>query len=187
MRSLTRAVATLALGACTSMYIPQSPGRVSVVLEDGHPAYVRDGAIYPAGAFGGGLVDAVAGNPAALAAARTYHQRMAAGLTLAILGLVAETAGALTATGAAFGESQQTLNGCLGAMLGGAVAAALGGGLMLSAEPYRWDAINLFNDGVGMRPIPQPGPYAPPPYVAPPYGPQAPQPQPMLAPPGGAP
>jgi hypothetical protein len=59
-----------ALTACTSSYVPQSRGRVGMILQGGAQAYVRDGRIYPHGFLGGGLLRAVAGNAAAERAAR---------------------------------------------------------------------------------------------------------------------
>jgi hypothetical protein len=189
MPSLTRAVATLALGACaTSSYIPQTPGKVAVVLVDGKPAYERDGAVYPSGVTGGGLEEAVAGNPAAEQAARTYHSRLSTGIALAVIGAVVDGVAAAVFPYALLAQDNNSAAPiALGALVGGLVLAVTGAGIAASGESYRWDAINIYNDGVGMRPIaPRQGvPYAPPPYVAPPYGPQAPQ--PVLAPPGAAP
>jgi hypothetical protein len=44
------------------------------------------------------------------------------------------------------------------AIFGGMVVMFVGAGYFASAEPYRWDAINLFNDGADVPSIPPQGP-----------------------------
>jgi len=51
--------------------------------------------------------------------------------------------------------------------LGGLVAIMVGAGYTASAEPYRWDAINLFNDAPAMAPGASPPPGSSPPGYAP--------------------
>jgi hypothetical protein len=146
--------------ACSSSYTPQSRGRVSIMMKDGAITYVRDGKNYEHGLLGGGLRDAVAGNPYAERAADEYTGRMKTGL----VGVLAGAACSIGAT--VYGlrkledegssdSAERTLwlvLGCTAVMLGGSL-------YMVSAEPYRWDAINLFNDA---PPAPQypPGPPA---------------------------
>jgi len=109
--------------------------------------YVRDGQAHPHGWFGGGLVDAVAGNRAAVQAATTYHDHLVDGILLTTVG-----AACLPSVGVYVATQQESISEH-GAQIAGAVA--LGCVVMLvagafyaaSAEPYRWDAINLFNDG----------------------------------------
>lgn len=166
---------------CSSMYFPQTPGHVGVMLQDGKPVYVRDGRVYQDGVLGGGLVDAVQGNPTAERAAVEYHGRKTTGLTVLLLGLAAEIGG-LSYGLAAGPQADGTFNDRnfatgISIALAGMVASLIGAGYMASAEPYRWDAINLFNDGAG--------PGMPPVQQRPMYLPQQPPQRPYAAPPGG--
>lgn len=162
---MTRLLALASLvAACSTNYVPRSPGRVAVTMEDGAPAYVRDGQSYRHGFLGSGLRKAVRGNPQAEAAADEYHDRIRDGLLVTLLGGVCMG----TALGMAISEIDENSSssdrraqtevlvalGCTGLMLGGALYTA-------TAEPYRWDAINIFNDN----------PPPPPPGLYPGYGP----------------
>ena len=144
------AVVSLAsLAACSSHYIPRSRGRVAMIMQGGAPAYVRDGEVYPHGFFGGGLQDAVRGNPGAEADAAEYHDRMRDGFIAAILGSVClpVSVGYLAATEVDEGShNDNSAAFAAGAAIG--CTALIFGGLFysVSAEPYRWDAINRFND-----------------------------------------
>jgi len=153
---------TLALvvvvGACSSNYMPRSRGRVAVTIQDGMINYVRDGQAHPHGWIGGGLVDAVAGNRAAEQAANEYHDRILDGILMTTVGALC-----LPATlGYALveGDSENGL-GHRGAEIAGAVGLGctvllfVGASYAASAEPYRWDAINLFNDGAELPPTAQ--------------------------------
>lgn len=160
------ALAAIVTTACSTSYVPRSPGRVAVTMEDGAPAYVRDGQTYRHGFLGSGLQKAVRGNPQAEAAADEYHDRIRDGLLVTLLGGVCMG----TALGMAISEIDENSGssdrraqtemlvalGCTGLMLGGALYAT-------TAEPYRWDAINIFND----NPPPPPGLY---PGYGPGYG-----------------
>ena len=156
------ALASLVATACSTNYVPRSPGRVAVTMEDGAPAYVRDGQSFRHGFLGSGLRKAVRGNRQAEAAADEYHDRIRDGLLVTLLGGVCMG----TALGMAISEIDENGSesraqtevlvalGCTGLMLGGALYTA-------TAEPYRWDAINIFNDN----------PPPPPPGIYPGYGP----------------
>ncbi len=143
------ALAALLLTACSSSYMPQQRGRVAVIMQDGKPAYVRDGKTYDHGILGGGLVDAVQGNPGAVRAANEYHDRMTTGL----IGLLGGTACVVGGLAYAMhdladnpdGDNPRAERAALVA-LGCTVVMLVGAGYMASAEPYRWDAINIFND-----------------------------------------
>ena len=144
------AVASLAsLAACSTHYIPHRPGRVSVVMQGGTWAYVRDGESHPHGFFGSGLQEAVRGNPAAEADAAEYHDRMRDGFLATIVGAVClpVSVGYLAATSVDNGSSSDNQAAfAAGAAIG--CTALMFGGLFysVSAEPYRWDAINRYND-----------------------------------------
>jgi hypothetical protein len=153
------AVVSLAsLAACSSHYIPRSRGRVSVVMQGGALAYARDDEVHPHGFFGGGLQDAVRGNPAAEADAAEYHDRMRDGFIATILGAVCLPVSVGYLAASSVGEDKPDDDAAtigVGAALG--CTALMFGGMFysLSAEPYRWDAINRFNDG---EPQPVQGP-----------------------------
>lgn len=147
------AAVVAALPACSSSYIPQARGRVSLVMMNGAPAYVRDGQVIAHGFLGSGLERAVRGNPAAERAARQYRTRLRDGLLVGVGGLVCSTiAGAMGA--ARMNEAQEGFDddddeqvpmeiwlslGCFVASMGGL-------GYAISADPLRYDAINIFND-----------------------------------------
>ena len=145
------ALALAALVGCSSHYIPHSPGRVAVSMINGKPVYIRDGNVYEHGFLGGGLVEAVAGNPAATAAAIEYHDHMRDGLLELLLGTGAMMGGmTYAAVDAAQSPDQAHPRLNAGAMLvavAGMVVMLYGSGELAAAEPYRWDAINIFNDG----------------------------------------
>ncbi len=154
------AAALIAVTACSSNYVPRTPGRVFVTLDGGMPSYVRDGQSYRHGFLGGGLREAVRGNRQAERAADEYHDHLRDGLLIMLLGGVCSG----TALGMAIADVDQDGDagphtstkllvalGCSVAMMGGALYTA-------SAEPYRWDAINIFNDAPPPAPM-----WAPPP------------------------
>ncbi len=164
----TAVVASCALAACSSQYYPQARNHVAMTMQDGKLVYVRDGRPYPHGVLGGGLVDAVQGNPAAVAAANDYHSHLKTGLVATILGSLVTIAGSVyIGASAASSNDGQGLSGRdagigLAAMFGGLAIMCIGAGYFATAEPYRWDAINLFNDGAdGQQPNGPPG-WAPP-------------------------
>jgi len=149
MRTLALSTA-MAVTACSSSYTPQSRGRVSVMMQSGQHAYVRDGKSYEHGFLGGGLVEVVKGNPAAERAANEYHDRMTWGL-LGVLGGMVCSIGGLGYAIAQIDEDGQSdsddkARTGLYIALGCTVVMMIGTGYLASAEPYRWDAINLFND-----------------------------------------
>jgi hypothetical protein len=148
----TIALTLIAVTGCSSSYMPQSRGRVAVTMRGGAPAYVRDGRVYEHGMLGSGLVDVVQGNPAATEAANEYHDRMKYGLVGMLGGLGAMIGGTIYAASHvdSVDEDNNDLDGDaqlgLGIALLGTVLMVVGGVYLTSAEPYRWDAINLFND-----------------------------------------
>jgi len=146
------------IAGCSSQYMPRAPGLVAVTVQDGKLVYMRDGQSYPHGLLGGGLVDAVAGNPLAVAAARHYHAHMRDGFIVAMLGLAAMFGGTVAFTTSLDSENGGN-RGAIGAgcILGGMVMALVGAAYAAGAEPYRWDAINLFNDGARAVPSGPPG------------------------------
>jgi hypothetical protein len=154
-RSLVVA-ALLAASACSTSYVPRTPGRVFVTMDGGTFAYVRDGQRHAHGFFGGGLADAVRGNPQAEAAANEYSDRLRNGFLASMLGIVCSG----IATGYAIDRAYNDDGGESGLLVAtGCLVLSMGGLFyMASGEPYRWDAINIFND-------------SPPPMVVPTWGP----------------
>ena len=164
----TLAIALVVLCACSSEYMPASRGRVAVIMRSGGQAYVRDGRVYEHGFLGGGLVDAVAGNPQATRAANEYHDRMKIGLLGMLGGLACSIGGIVYSatgvdnTGPETDDDETRIKTGLFISLGCTVVMIVGGAYLGSAEPYRWDAINIFNDQ------PPPGPMMPGPGYGPP-------------------
>jgi hypothetical protein len=157
---MNRTALLLAIGlvGCSTHYAPQSRGRVAMVMRGGAPAYVRDGLVYEHGFLGSGLERAVAGNPSAQAAAHQYHARLRDGLLISIGGLVCSTVAVTYAVRELDRNGGEEAPTALWVSLGCLVASLAGTGYMASAEPYRWDAINIFNDTEQQLP----SPYSPP-------------------------
>ena len=158
-------LATLALVAqllaCSSDYMPRRPNHVAVVIQTGKPVYVRDGRTIEPG-LGGGLVEAVQGNPTAVAAAEEFRSRQVTGLLAMLLG-AAGTVGGIVWGGAlaANDRPNNQLAVPLALVVGGLVAMMVGTCYLATAQPYQWDAINIYNDGAVERPTF--GPPGPPP------------------------
>jgi hypothetical protein len=153
---LAAAVLVAVVPACSTGYIPRRPGNIAVTMESGRFQYTRDGVRHDHGLLGGGLEDAVRGNPQAEAAAAEYTGRLQTGLLAMLLGttgmMVGTIYGAHELTNGSESRGEKLLAVSLVSlvvMMGGAFYAA-------SAEPYRWDAINIFND----NPMPQARPPA---------------------------
>jgi hypothetical protein len=158
-------IATLALVsqllACSSDYMPRRPNHVAVVIQSGKPVYVRDGRTFEPG-LGGGLVDAVQGNPTAVVAAEEFRSRQITGLVATLLGAAATVGG--TAWGGAVAASDRPnsqLAVPLSLAVAGLVAMLVGTCYLATAQPYQWDAINIYNDGAVSPP--SFGPPGPPP------------------------
>ena len=154
--------------ACSSSYTPQSRNRVSVMMQSGAPVYVRDGKVYEHGFLGGGLEEVVRGNVAAEHAADEYTGRLKLGLVGTLGGLACMIAGTSYAASRIDYDDSDSDNAetALWVALGCSVVTIVSAFYLASAEPYRWDAINLFNDappppGPMMYPPPAPG-WAPP-------------------------
>jgi hypothetical protein len=168
--------ASLASTGCATRYQPRSAHRLSVVMEDGSLAYHRDGETIKHGFFGGGLVEAVEEDPAAREAAATYRGRMAGSFISMTAGFVCFIGGVAWAvsedssgSGLFSSDAGAIYTGALGCLLAGAIAGSV---LAMSAQPYHFDAINIYNDNAETRayrfqppvlPAPGPAPGSPPP------------------------
>jgi hypothetical protein len=132
--------------------MPVNSPRVSMVQEGGTVAFVRDGTKYDGGLFGGQVEEAVRGNRAAEEQAREYKNRTMGGLALLLLGAIGLFGGAdLTLQETPGGTAKYGVGGPV-AMGAGLVAYAIGLGLLLSAPPHLFDAINIYNDGLLPKP-----------------------------------
>jgi hypothetical protein len=162
-----------------------------MIQQNGNPAYVRDGRVYEGGIFGGDLVEAVRGNPEAESHAKAFKNGMLGGFLATVAGGVSMIGGltlvAVGSTSDSMGNhnaTEQTAGGLL--LVGGLGAYVTGLVLMLNAQPHIWDAINVYNDGVPIGPLP----YGPPPgsypYPPPPPG-SWPPPSPTTPPPPAPP
>jgi hypothetical protein len=174
--------------SCTSHYQPVTGPRLSVVLEDGAPTYVRDGRKFKHGITGGGLVDAVEDDPEAKKAAETFNSRTTTGLVLYLVGTGCLLTGLFVGVGTLDDRDRNSDRDALaaGGILCGVAGLLTGGGLIASGMPYQYDAINIYNDNLERRRaimLPPPGPLGPPAPPGPPgYVPYAPVPVPMPAP-----
>jgi hypothetical protein len=168
---------TLALASlgCATQYQPRMSPHISVIMVGGAPAYARDGQVFEHGIAGGGLVDAVAGDPEATEAAETFRNRTIGGLVSETVGLVCLAAGIGTASVRA--TQEQSPGTAAGAFMAcGLAGSALSIVLLLTAQPYQMDAVNIYNDHVDARMYwaPRPGIVLPPPTLVPPPAPIAP-------------
>jgi hypothetical protein len=123
-------------------------------MDGGYYAYMRDGKKYEGGLFGGDIEEAVHGNPRAEEYARQYKTGTVTGFILSMLG-----ATALGVGGGVVGvQASQTSNGQslpptgLIVMGAGLVVEMTGLIIELNALPHLSDAINAYNDGVGLPP-----------------------------------
>lgn len=170
------ATATATL-ACSSHYTPKTSRRIAIVQESGDVALAKDGVVTSVGPFGGGLVDAVEGNPEAEEHASTFRSSSITGFILNIVGSVATGAGVamiiVNETGDGAPDDGLRAAG-IGTMIGGLALSLTGSIFLATAQPHFFDAINVYNDGVDGG---YPPPYGPPPGwgapgAAPPvYGP----------------
>jgi hypothetical protein len=149
---------------CTSSYVPRPSPRLSLIMEGGTYAYVRDGKKYEGGVLGGDLEEAVRGDPTAEEYASQFRTGMTAGLVLTTVGALG-VVGGLVLTGA---DASQTTPGHPLPPTGpvvcgvGLVTELVGVIVGLNAAPHLFDAINAYNDALGSRaeapPTPGPSP-----------------------------
>lgn len=143
---------------CSSSYQPRPGPRLSMIVESGKPAYVRDGRVYEHGMVGDGLVEAVQGNPDAVEAAESYRDRQVNSFVAMGLAGVCGAAFAVTATQSILDADEphsgtgnphqlrDTLTvGFAACTIGGLVTAIA---VQAGAPADHYDAINMYNDGV---------------------------------------
>ena len=148
MRSNVVALAILATfaAACSTSYMPAAGPRLSVVMEGGTPAYVRDGKKFEGGIFGGDIEEAVQGSRKAEAYAHDFKTGMVTGFAMTLIGGAGLVGGAAVAgVQANQDRSAVPVTGLL-VMTGGLILELIGLGVELSALPHFYDAVNAYND-----------------------------------------
>jgi hypothetical protein len=156
-------LALAAMGAstlgCSSTYMPRPSPRVSLVMDSGSYAYVRDGKKYEGGLFGGDLDEAVKGNPEAEHYASAYKGGIATGFVLSLVGAVGIGVGAGVAGSELAnqppGSSSVPVTGLV-VMGAGLLVSIIGDVVILNAAPHLFDAINAYNDGLQAAAPPAP-------------------------------
>jgi hypothetical protein len=147
MHSAVAVAVVIAFAGCSTHYVPRGPG-LGITMERGKIVYVRDGQRFESGVLGGGLVDAVAPNPQARAAAERYNGKMKQGLFMLVGGLVCSAATFGLAVDSAYDDSGDDFSeGYVLTSVGCLVVAYSSAFVFAGAETYRLDAINIFNDG----------------------------------------
>lgn len=130
---------------CSSAYLPRPSHRISFIESGGTVKLTRDSRSFS-------ILDAdqaVAGNPQAESAARTYTHRTSAGLILDLGGL------ALIGTGIGIGgpsTSSTRQDVGAGLVVGGVVSIAAAIALIISGTTHLYDAVNIYNDGLPPEP-----------------------------------
>lgn len=140
---MTRLGATLALVSllglgCGTAYRPRPSPWIGLNVDGGTLSYVQNGREIPVGPLGGDLGALVAGNPAAVAHARTARTELAVGVPAYLLGIGAAIVGLWLLDG-----NERWVTAGAGAGLAGT-----GLGLMGAGFTHLIDAVNIYNDGV---------------------------------------
>jgi hypothetical protein len=149
-RVLVGLVALFLTCACSSSYEPARSPRITTVMEDGWPTFVKDGARYGTPAFGVGLVDAVQGNPRAEEQARIGRNLAIGGFVFDMVGLGSEIGGLVALEHDQLQHQPSTL--ATGLVFGGLGAVLVGSVMLLNAQPHIYDAVNIYNDGIDSGP-----------------------------------
>jgi hypothetical protein len=153
MRTALLLLAAFATG-CNTQYMPKGP-RVSMVMSNGALAYTRDGVLVEPGFFGGGLVQVVEGDEAAVEIAESHEDLNGASFGLALGGLALAGAAGGTLIGSAVAEDGAPTipaSAAALAMSGTGLGLAIAGlALGLKAQTKLFDAINVFNNNVEER------------------------------------
>jgi hypothetical protein len=167
-------------------------------MEDGMPAYHRDGRTIAHGFFGSGLKEAVRGVPAAEEAAKTYHDRTVGGFVAMMVGVGCFATMAFTAPmDRSWGHDSTRDTVFITGAACGMAGLITGSVLMISGQPYHFDALNLYNDAAEAQMAARMWHYPPPLVVPAPPGastapgfapaPRTPATQPPLGPPPAPP
>jgi hypothetical protein len=138
---------------CSSSYEPARSPRIETVIEGGQPTFVKDGVHFGSPVWGTGLVDAVQGQPQAEHHARVGRNLIVGGFVLDLFGLGSEIGAVAVAAHEDKEHGDELPSGLVVGLVVGGVAAALAGSVMMIAgQPHVYDAINIYNDSVEVRP-----------------------------------
>ena len=140
-------LASILVCSCSSGYEPARSPRIAIVVEGGSPAFVKDGTRSGSTLFGGGLVDAVRGNPRAEEQARIARNLTIGGFVLDLAGFGSEVGGVVALAHEPGSNGHSSALGA-GLLLGGLGAVLAGTIMLISAPPHVYDAVNIYNDGV---------------------------------------
>ncbi len=144
-------LASVLLGGCgATIYTPRPSPRIQVVPDGSGLALVKNGRHFTTGTLGGGVEEAVEGNPQAEEEAREYRHRGVAGFILSTVGSVTAGVGAGVLVGNELQQnpSSTLLDASIAMTIGGAVLSIIGSLVASSAQPHLWNAINMYNDGL---------------------------------------
>jgi hypothetical protein len=139
------------VAGCSSSYVPAVGPRLSVVMENGAPTYVRDGKKFEGGFLGGDIEDAVQGSPKAEEYAHEFKTGVTTGFALTMLGVAGILGGAAVTGAEASSQANQPGPGTvpvtgLVVMGAGLLLELVGVGVELNAIPHFYDAVNAYND-----------------------------------------
>lgn len=138
----------LLTSACATSYYPNSP-RVAVVRGEFQRGLVKNGQYYPGGWFGGNVVEAVRGVPAAESHAETYVGLSTAGSLCIIGGEAFGVAASVVSATAHPGDVKNDTQ--LGLIVASGVSFVTGIVLHLMSESHLYDAANIYNDEMDRR------------------------------------
>jgi hypothetical protein len=138
----------LLASACATSYYPNSP-RVAVVRGEFSRGFVKNGTYYAGGFFGGNVVEAVRGVPAAESQAETYAGLSTAGSLCIVGGEAFGVAASVVSATAHPGDVKNDTQ--LGLIIASGVAFVTGIVLHFMSEGHLYDAANIYNDEMDRR------------------------------------
>jgi len=135
------------LSACATTYQPQRSPRVAVVADSISVGYVKEGRYYSGAGFGGELVTAVQGVPAAESEARAYRNWTTASVIIDFAALGLWGIG-LPVNHAVTSSDDSRRNVDVALLASGGVLLLVGLGLQGVARTHAYNAANAYNDAV---------------------------------------
>ena len=150
----------LASGCFSSNHVGRDPRKVYMTMKDGKRGYTKGGEFHTEMGFGGALVDIVGDNPDAQQAARTFRSRAVGGFLMTIAGTLCIPT-VLSYDLARELDNRDVPDSHGYVLLGCGVLAIAGVTYLISALPYQYDAVNIYNDTVDTRGVQWPPPPAP--------------------------
>lgn len=131
-------------------YLPQEPGRIHFVRNDNKNWLERDGKLYSMSGWSHGPTEAVSGNPAAEAEARSFTRKTWSSLILSAAGLILVVPSAVVWTDEPGHSERRTASIALAASAFVAFIAAMS--MPMLARHHLYDAVNIYNDDLASRP-----------------------------------